>query len=135
MSYAAGPCFTIEIDPTLPVATVVVKDAPTADDALRMGEAFVKYAQSINMRPWAMLSDLRNMSVATRDGQEQWVANMVQLMGLGLSRWAVLNRQANAALQATVVAKSSQIQNITVVTFDEAEAKAWAASVSTLVQR
>lgn len=132
MSYAAGSCWSIEIDPKLKVATVVVTDAPSGEDAMAMGQAFVKYAESIAMRPWAMLSDLRGMAVATRDGQEQWVANMVQLMGLGLSRWAVLNRQANAALQATVVAKSSQIQGITVVTFDEAEARAWAASVASL---
>lgn len=129
-TFATGRCWSLRIDPDYPVAIVAVSDAPTGPDAKAMGEAFVRYAKSIDLRPWAMLSDLRNMTVATADGQQQWADNMTLLLGLGMRRWAVLNSQPFGALQAAVVAADAQLKGITVVTFDEAEALAWARSVA-----
>jgi hypothetical protein len=110
-------------------ATLKVMGFLDADDALAIGQAFMSFAAAVEQRPWAMISDLREMSLVSRDGQKQWVDNMVNLMGVGLKKWAVLNRSANAALQSEVVAKTAQISEITKLTTDEAEARRWVEGV------
>lgn len=132
MIVGKGNTWELNVSENEPIATLRVFGAPDGPEAVAIGMAFVDYAKSIGNKPWAMVSDLRDMPMATREGQEQWVANMVNLMGLGLSRWAVINRRANAALQASIVAKSSQIQGITLITEDEKEALAFARGVTEL---
>ena len=131
--FAQGNDWSLEIDSKLPIAILRVKGSPTGPDAMKIGEAVVGYAASIGNKPWAMVSDLREMDVATREGQEQWVNNMVNLMGLGLSVWAVINRKANAALQATMVSRTSKIQAITQISTEEAEAMEWARRIATVL--
>ena len=50
---------------------------------------------------------------------------MVQLMHVGLARWAVLNDKALPALQARNVAKDSDLNAITLITGDEQAAWNW----------
>lgn len=107
------------------VVTLRVMGSPAKGDILDARTAIAGFADANRGRPWALLSDLRAMSITTREGQEQWVANMEAYVAHGLTKWAVLTTSANAALQATVVAKSAKLQARTLVVTDEAEAIRW----------
>lgn len=126
MELGRGATWTLTGDRAQRIATLRVIGSPTKEDIVDARKALTDFALAARGQPWAILSDLRAMTITTREGQEQWAANMEAYVAQGLVRWSVLTTTANSALQATVVARSASLRERTLVTTDEAEALRWA---------